>query len=257
MADIHPTAIVSDSAQLGKNVKIGPYAIIEDDVKIDDGCEIKAYAQILPYTTIGKNSRVFQHSVIGEIPQDLKFEGEKSETIIGDNTTIREFVTINRGTKDRQRTKIGDGCLLMAYVHVAHDCLVGDNVILANSVTLAGHVTIEDWAILGGLFAVHQFVKIGQHSFCGGHFRTTKDIPPYILAAEEPIKYKGLNVVGLRRRGFSPQVRKNIKKAYKLIFRSEYNVSEAKKRISEELEKTPEIENILNFLENSDRGIIG
>jgi len=257
MSEIHPTAIISDNAEIGKNVKVGPYAVIEDNVKIGDDCLIKNGANILPYTTTGKNCRIFQHSVIGEIPQDLKFEGEQSETVIGDNTTIREFVTINRGTKDREKTIIGNDCLLMAYVHVAHDCWLGDNVILANSATLAGHVTIEDWAILGGLFAVHQFVKVGQHSFCGGHFRTTKDIPPYILAADEPLRYKGLNAVGLRRRGFPPETRKTIKKAYKLIFRSQYNVSEAKQRIEEEFEKTPEIKNILEFLDNSERGIIG
>lgn len=257
MADIHPTAIIGDNVEIGENVEIGPYAIIEDNVKIGNGCQIKSYANILPYTKIGDNSRIFQHSVIGEIPQDLKFGGEKTETIIGKNTTIREFVTINRGTKDRQRTVIGDDCLLMAYVHVAHDCLVGDNVILANAATLAGHVTVEDWAILGGLFAVHQFVRIGRHSFCGGHFRTTKDIPPYILAADEPIKYKGLNVVGLRRRGFSPEARKKIKRAYKLIYRSKYNVSDAVEKIKKEFERTPEIENILKFMDSSDRGIIG
>mgnify|MGYP006278358805 CR=1 FL=1 len=257
MADIHPTAIIGDNVEIGENVEIGPYAIIEDNVKIGNGCQIKSYANILSYTKIGDNSRIFQHSVIGEIPQDLKFGGEKTETIIGKNTTIREFVTINRGTKDRQRTVIGDDCLLMAYVHVAHDCLVGDNVILANAATLAGHVTVEDWAILGGLFAVHQFVRIGRHSFCGGHFRTTKDIPPYILAADEPIKYKGLNVVGLRRRGFSPEARKKIKRAYKLIYRSKYNVSDAVEKIKKEFERTPEIENILKFMDSSDRGIIG
>ncbi len=256
MTDIHSTAIIGDDVELGKNVEIGPYSIIEDNVKIGDGCRIKSNAYVCSNTEIGAETEIFQNAVIGEVPQDLKFEGEETSTIIGSQTTIRESVTINRGTKDRGKTVVGDDCLLMAYSHVAHDCILEDNVILANSVGLGGHVTIEDWAIIGGLVGVHQFVKIGKHSIIAGGYRVTKDVPPYIMAAEEPLSYRGLNVVGLKRRNFSLDERKKIKKAYKLLYRSDYDISDAKEKIDNDLEKSDEIQNMLDFIDSSERGII-
>jgi len=257
MSEIHSTAIVGDKVEIGENVKIGPYSIIEDRVKIGDGVEIKPYVNILANTEIGPETQIFQNAVIGEIPQDLKFKGEETRTIIGSNTTIRESVTVNRGTKDRGKTVIGDNCLLMAYSHVAHDCLLGDSVILANSVGLGGHVTIEDWAILGGLVGVHQFVRIGRHSIIAGGYRVTKDVPPYIMAAEEPLSYRGLNVVGLKRRDFSSEKRRTLKKAYKKLYRAGNNVSEAKEKLENNFKDSEEVERLLEFLENSERGIIG
>ena len=254
---IHPTAVIHDSVQIGENVKIGPYSIIEQDVVIEDGVEIRSNVMVGENTTLRSNCRLFHSAVVGEIPQDLKFEGENTTTVIGENTVIREFVTIHRGTEDREKTVIGRNCLLMAYVHVAHDCLIGDNVILANAVNLAGHVTIEDYASLGGIVPVHQFVNIGAHCYIGGGYRVSKDVPPYILASSEPLSFSGLNVIGLRRRGFTQENRTLIKRAYRLIFRSDMNTSEAIKKIKAEFPQTEEIEHILDFYEKSERGVIG
>jgi UDP-N-acetylglucosamine acyltransferase len=200
---------------------------------------------------------VFTGAVLGTIPQDLKFGGEETTLEIGERTTIREYATLNRGTKDRWKTTIGSDCLLMAYSHVAHDCAIGNHCILANAVNLAGHVVIEDWASIGGMVAVHQFVHIGQHCFIGGAYRVTKDVPPYILAVGEPMTYGGLNSVGLSRRGFSEQAIAALKRAYKLLYKSKLNVRQAIKRIREESELTPEVQNVLAFIEKSERGIIG
>lgn len=254
---IHETAIIDESAKLGTDVIVGPYSIIGKDVKIHDGVEIKSHAVISDRTTIGKNSSVFHGAIVGEVPQDLKFKGEETETIIGENTVIREYVTIHRGTSDRWKTVIGNNCLVMAYAHVAHDCFLGNNVILANAVNLAGHVTLEDYATLGGLVPVHQFVRIGAHSYIGGGYRVSKDVPPFILATSEPLKYTGLNVVGLRRRGFTPENRNLIKKAYRILFRSEFNTTQALEKIKSELPQTEEIRAIVDFVEKTERGIIG
>jgi len=255
--NIHPTAIVDDSAQIGKNVTIGPYSIIDKNVIINDGVEIKTHVVIGENTTIGKNCTIFHGAIVGEIPQDLKFKGEETYTEIGENTVIREYVTIHRGTDDRWKTVIGNNCLIMAYAHVAHDCELGNNVILANAVNLAGHVTLEDYATLGGLVPVHQFVRIGAHSYIGGGYRVSKDVPPYILASSEPLKYSGLNSVGLRRRGFTPESRQLMKQAYRILFRSEFNTSQALAKIKSELTQTEEIQAILQFVEKTQRGIIG
>ena len=209
---IHQTAIISSKSIIGKNVFIGPYCIIDDDVIIGDNTRIDAHTIIRSYTTVGQNCHIFSNCVIGEIPQDKKFEGEKSKLVIGDNTVIREFCTLNRGTKDSGLTKIGSDCLLMAYVHVGHDCLVSDNIILANGVQLGGHVEIQKYAIVGGLTPVHQFCKIGEHSLVGGGLRVVQDIPPFIIANGQPLKFSGINALGLRRRKFSVTQRTNIKK---------------------------------------------
>ncbi|HKJ67988.1 MAG TPA: acyl-ACP--UDP-N-acetylglucosamine O-acyltransferase [bacterium] len=253
---IHPTAIVDESAQLGDEVVVGPYSIIRGEAIIEDGVEIHAHALIGENTILHQHCKVFQGAVVGEVPQDLKFKGEDTFTEIGPNTVIREYATIHRGTDDRLKTIVGHDCLIMAYVHIAHDCLVGDHVILANAVNLAGHVTIEDYASIGGLVPIHQFVRIGRHSFVGGGVRVTKDVPPFVLASSEPLAYYGLNAVGLRRRGFENETRTLIKKAYRLIFRSEYNTSQAVSKIKEELPQTEEIQQIIQFVENSKRGLI-
>lgn len=253
---IHPTAIIDESSEVGENVSIGPYSIVRKNAVIESGVEIHAHAVIGEGTILRKNCKVFHGAVIGEVPQDLKFGGEETLTEIGENTIIREYATIHRGTKDRKKTVIGRDCLIMAYVHVAHDCLIGDHVILANAVNLAGHVTVEHNATLGGLVPVHQFVCIGQHCFIGGGYRVSKDVPPYILASNEPLSYCGLNAVGLRRRGFSRESRELMKKAYRLLFRSELNRSQALEEIKSEFPQTEEIRNIIEFVENSKRGLI-
>ncbi|MDZ7369953.1 MAG: acyl-ACP--UDP-N-acetylglucosamine O-acyltransferase [candidate division KSB1 bacterium] len=256
MTSIHPTAIVDPKAELGENVSVGPYTIIEGDVQIGDNTTIASQVLIADGARIGSGCRIHHGAVIATLPQDLKFGGEKTTFEIGNNTTVREFCTLNRGTQMRGKSVVGSNCLLMAYTHVAHDCIVGDNVILANAVQLAGHVTVEDWAIIGGLTGVHQFCRIGRHVMVGGHFRVTKDVPPYILASEEPLRFVGLNSVGLRRRGFSEETMRALKHAYRLIYRSNLNVSQAVARIREEVELIPEVLHILEFIEKAERGII-
>ncbi len=253
---IHPTAIIHDETKIGNNVSIGPFCIIDKNVEIGDNTEIHASVSVKEFTRIGKDCKIFQGAVIGEIPQDLKFGGEDSLLEIGDRTTIRECCTLNRGTKDRGKTLIGSDCLLMAYVHVAHDCFVGDKTILANGVQLAGHVTIGHNVTIGGMTPVHQFCNVGDHAFVGGGYRVVQDLPPYILATGEPLKYAGVNSVGLRRRGFSTESRTLIKRAYRQLFQSKLNVSQAVETIKKEIEITPEIQNILAFIENSSRGLI-
>ncbi len=256
MTTIHPTAIVDKKAKLGDNVSVGPFAVIEADVEIGDGTNIASHVLVADGARIGRNCRIHKGAVVSTLPQDLKFGGERTVFEIGDNTTVREFCTLNRGTVDRGKSRVGANCLLMAYVHVAHDCLVGDNVIIANTVQVAGHVDIEDHAIIGGLTGIHQFCRIGQHAMVGGGFRVTKDVPPYILAMGEPIRFAGINAVGLRRRGFAPEVRSAIKHAYRLLFRSNLNVSQAVEQIKDNVVMTPEIENIVHFIEKAERGII-
>lgn len=255
-ARIHPTAVVDSAARLGKDVTIGPFAVIEDDVSIGDRTSISNHVTIKAFTTIGKDCRVHQNSVIGGIPQDLKFGNEVTQTVIGNNVIIREFVTINRGTKAVGKTTVGNNVLLMANVHLAHDCTIGENVILANLVTLGGHVEIEEWASLGGGVLVHQFSRVGAYVFVGGGYRVVQDVPPFILAAGEPLKYTGINHVGLRRRGYSPEERQTIKKAYRLYFRSELNRSTVLEKIRDDFPSNKNIDRIINFISSSDRGII-
>lgn len=253
--EVHSSAVVSDKAQLGNDVKIGAYSIVEEDVEIGDGTEIASQALVASGARIGKNVRIHHGAVVATIPQDLKFGGEDSLLYVGDNTTIREFATLNRGTEWRGFTKVGSNCLLMAYSHVAHDCLLGDNVILANSVNLAGHVEIHDWAILGGLVPVHQFVKIGAHSMVGGGFRVPMDICPYVLCAGYPLKVAGLNRVGLERRNFSQEIIKKLEKAFRILFRSKLNTTQALERVKSEIEMVDEVKLLTDFIESSERGI--
>lgn len=256
MTNIHPTAIVDAKAQIGADVSIGPYAIVQDDVVIGDGCQIAAYVFIHAGTRLGNNCRIFSGAVLGTDPQDLKYAGEKTILEIGEATTIREYCTVNRGSGHRLKTVVGARTLLMAYVHVAHDCIIGNNVILANAVNMAGHVTIEDFASVGGMTPIHQFVRIGKHAFVGGGLRVSKDVPPYILAADEPLTYEGINRVGLSRRGFSPATMLKLRQAYKLLYRSGLNVSQALSEIERTMELIPEIQYIIDFIRASERGII-
>ncbi|MFH1861720.1 MAG: acyl-ACP--UDP-N-acetylglucosamine O-acyltransferase [bacterium] len=254
--NIHPTALVDPAAQLAEDVEVGPFAIIEGNVTVGNGSKIGPRVLIAKGARIGNNVQIFSAAVIATAPQDLKFKGEETFVEIWDRTMIREFVTVNRGTLETGKTIVGSDCLLMAYSHVAHDCVVGDKVILANSVNLAGHVHIEEQAIIGGVVPVHQFVRIGCHSFIAGGTRVPKDVPPYILAANEPLRYSGLNAVGLKRRGFSSKTIQALKQAYKIIYLSNLNVSQGIAQIREELELIPEIQNIIDFIEKSERGII-
>ena len=244
------------TAELGTNVAIGPYSVIDANVILGDNTAIGNHVTVCENTTIGQDCRIFHSSSIGEIPQDLKFGGEKTKTIVGDKTTIRECVTVNRGTNALGVTQIGSDCLLMANVHVAHDCIVGDHVIMANMATLGGHVEIGDWASLGGGVLVHQFCRIGVHAFIGGGFRAVQDVPPFILAAGEPLSFGGINKIGLKRRGFSTEERKTIKYLYQLFFRSELNRNEAFKKIESEIESSQYKDQILEFIHSSERGII-
>ncbi len=255
VAGIDKTAIVEKGAELGEDVSVGPYTVIRGDVKIGDRCEIGSCVLIEGNTEMGDGNRIFHGASIGTEPQDLKYLGEKTYLKIGSNNTIREFVTVNLATGEGDVTLIGDNCLLMAYVHIAHNCVVGNNVVLANSVNLAGHVTVHDYAIIGGLVPVHQFVSIGAHAFIGGGSRIPKDIPPFFKFAGNPPRVSGLNSVGLERRGFTIEQRTLLKKAYRYLYRSELNVTQAVEKIRSELEQTPEIVMLTDFICNSRRGL--
>ena len=241
---------------MGTNVKVGPYSVIENDVTIGDDCKIGNFVTICSDTSIAEGCHILHCSSIGEIPQDLKFDGERTKTIIGARTKIREYVTVNRGTKALGETIIGSDCLLMASTHVAHDCILGDNVIMSNLSTLGGHVEVGEWAVLGGGVLVHQFTKIGEHAFIGGGFRAVQDVPPFILAAEHPLSYKGVNSVVLKRRGFSLEDRKLIKKTYHVYFKSGLNRDDALNKIKKEIPSSVIKDQIINFIQTSDRGII-
>ncbi len=253
---IQPLAYVHPQAKIANNVVVEPFVTIEKNVTIEEGTWIGHHVTIMEGAHIGKNCRIFPGAVIAAIPQDLKFDGEDTTVHIGNNTTIREFVTINRGTKASYKTVIGNNCLLMAYVHVAHDCVIGDHVILANAATLGGHIEIDDFAIIGGLAAVHQFVKIGSHSIISGGGMARKDIPPFTKAAREPISYVGVNSIGLRRRGFSNEQINHIQEIYRIIYLKGYNVSQAVNIIEADVPATPERDEILTFISKSTRGIM-
>ena len=256
MSLIDSTALVDPKAELGNNVNVGPHAVIEAGTIIGDNTEIGYNAVIAKGARIGNNCRIFTGAVISTEPQDLKFEDEETFVQIGDQTTVREYATINRATTHSYYTKIGNSCLIMAYAHVAHDCQLGDNVIIANSVNMAGHVIIEDYVGIGGMTPIHQFVRIGAHSFIGGGIRIPKDVPPYILAMGTPATYGGLNSVGLQRRGFSADTLNKLKKAYKIIYRENLTQKEAIEKIDKTIDHIPEIEHLLSFLKGSERGII-
>ncbi len=255
-SNVSPLAHVHPGAKIGANTTILPFCYIEDDVVIGSNCQIGPNANIMSGTRLGDNCQVFPGAVIGAIPQDLKFAGGYTTTEIGNNTTIRECVTINRGTAYAGKTVIGNNCLLMAYVHIAHDCLLGDHVILANSTNLAGHVLIDEFAILEGFVGVQQFMHIGAHSFIAATSFVRKNVPPFVKAAREPLSYAGINSVGLTRRGYSPQTIQHLQNIYRYIFVMGYSLPKALNMIENNIENTPETRQILDFIRNSPKGII-
>ncbi|MDZ4716335.1 MAG: acyl-ACP--UDP-N-acetylglucosamine O-acyltransferase [Cytophagales bacterium] len=252
----HPLANVHPEAVIGNNVVIEPFATIQKDVVIGDNSWIGPYAIIWEGSRLGKNVKVYPGASVSSVPQDLKFAGEKTETFIGDNTVIRESVTISRGTADKHKTVIGKNCLLMAYVHVAHDCIIGNNCIFANAVQVAGHVVIEDWAIIGGASALHQFVRVGAHVMLSGGSLVRKDIPPFTKAAREPLTYAGVNSIGLQRRGFTTEKINEIQEVYRYIFLKGMNNSKALDAVERELPTSTERDYIVNFIRNSERGVM-
>ncbi|HET7896775.1 MAG TPA: acyl-ACP--UDP-N-acetylglucosamine O-acyltransferase [Flavisolibacter sp.] len=253
---ISPLASIHPNAKIGSDVTIEPFAVIHDNVTVGDGSHIMSQAVLMPFSRIGKGCKIFPGAVIGAVPQDLKFIGEETTAEIGDYTTIRECVTVNRGTKDKYKTVVGSHCLLMAYSHVAHDCILGDHVILANTVQLAGHVEVGNYAILGGMTAVNQFTRIGAHTYIGGQSAVRKDVPPYVKAAREPLSYVGVNIVGLQRRAFSVEKIDTISYIYHLMFVGNHSVSSAIERIKAEVPDGEVKEEIIQFVQNSRAGVI-
>ena len=251
-----PLSYVHSEAKIAENVVIEPFVTIDKNVEVGEGTWIGSNVTIMEGAKIGKNCRIFPGAVISAVPQDLKFKGEKTFVEIGDNTTIREFVTINRGTRASYKTVVGNDCLIMAYVHIAHDCYIGNNCILANCATLGGHITIGDWAIISALSAVHQFVHIGQHAMISGGSLVRKDVPPFVKAAREPLSYMGVNSIGLRRRNFSNEKINEIQEIYRFIFLKGLNVSKAVERIEAEMTASKERDEIILFIRNSSRGIM-
>ncbi len=250
MAYVHPTAII------GENVTISPFSSVYEDVEIGEGTWIGPNVTIMSGARIGKNCKIYPGTVISGEPQDLKYEGEKTLTYIGDNTTIRECVTVNKGTNALGYTKIGDNCLIMATAHIAHDCVVGNNVVIVNAVGLAGHIEVGDYAFIGGYSAVHQFTKIGEHAFVAGATQIRKDVPPYVKAAKNPVAYAGVNAIGLRRKGFSSEEIFEIQGIYRILYQQKNNVSQAVEQILEKFPDSHYREVILNFINTSDRGIM-
>ena len=253
--NIHPQAIVSNLARIGENVSIGPFAIIEDDVEVGDNSEIRSGAVLANGARLGKNVRVFSNAVISTEPQDLKFEGESTLTIIGDGTTIREFATINRGTKETGKTQVGNNCLIMSYCHVAHDCVLGDNIVMSNVCQLGGHVVIEDWVVIGGVSKIHQFCRVGKHSMIGADTKVVKDVAPYTLIDRKPAQVEGINKIGLRRRGYNQEIINVIEKFYDTLIFSGFNNRDGIKEFQKHNALSDEINYCINFIESSVRGI--
>ncbi len=251
-----PLAYVHPGAKIATNVVIEPFTTIHNNVIIGEGTWIGSNVTIMEGARIGKNCKIFPGAVISAIPQDLKFDNEESEVIIGDNTTIREFVTVNRGTKAYGKTEIGNNCLIMATAHVAHDCIIKDHVIIVNGVTLAGHVEIGEYAIIGGLSGVHQFIHIGKHAMISGGSLIRKDVPPYVKAAKEPLSYIGINSIGLRRRGFESKKINEIQNIYRILFQKNNNTTQAMRILEAELDATPERDEVITFIRESQRGIM-
>ena len=254
-ARIHPSALVDASAELGADVEIGPWAMVGPRCTVGDGSVIAARATLERNGRVGQRVRVGTGSILGGDPQDLKYRGEETWVDIGDDTTIREYVTVNRGTAHSITTTVGRNAFLMTYVHIAHDCHVGDNVIISNSTQLAGHVTVEDRATISGLCAVHQFARIGRHAFIGGCSRVVQDVPPFVRAAGSPIKLFGLNSIGLQRSGFDPALVAELKRAYRYCFRSDLNLTQGLERARAEIADVPEVRQFLSFIEASQRGV--
>jgi UDP-N-acetylglucosamine acyltransferase len=253
---IHPTAIISDDAEIAADVEIGAFAIVGEGCTIGAGSVIAPRVTLERNVTLGRSVRVGIGTILGGAPQDLKYAGEETTVEIDDGTVIREYATINRGTSHSFKTTVGKNCLLMSYVHIGHDCRIGDSVILSNVVQLAGHVAIEDKAIISGLSAVHQFARIGRHSFIGGMSRVSKDIPPFLKAVGSPVKLYGLNTIGLQRSGMDEATILELKRAYRLLFRSDLNLTQAIERAQSELEPLPEVKELIGFVEASDRGVV-
>jgi UDP-N-acetylglucosamine acyltransferase len=253
---VHPSAIISPRAQLGSHVEVGPFAIIGDGCELGDGCIISARATLERDVKLAAGVKIGIGSVIGGPPQDLKYAGEPTTVEIGEGTVVREYSTINRGTSHSFKTTVGEHCLLMSYVHLAHDCHIGNGVIMANGVQLAGHVIVDDKATISGLSAVHQFVRIGRFSFIGGCSRVSKDIPPFLKAVGNPVKLYGLNSIGLQRNGFPDEVVRELKRAYRLFFRSDLNLTQAMQRAETDLEQFPEVAELVRFVEASERGVV-
>lgn len=251
-----PLAYVHPGAKIAKNVVIEPFTTIHNNVTIGEGTWIGSNVTIMEGARIGRNCSIFPGAVISAMPQDLKYQGEDTTVHIGDNTTIRECATINKGTSDRMKTVIGNNCLIMAYCHIAHDCVVGDGCIFSNNSTLAGHVTIGANVVLAGMVAVHQFVSIGNHAFVTGGSLVRKDVPPFVKAAREPLSYVGINSIGLRRRGFEAEKIREIQNIYRILYQKNYNNSQAASIIEAEMEATPERDEILQFIKDSQRGIM-
>lgn len=254
-ANIQSTAQIAPGAQIACDVEIGHYAVIGPEVKIGSGTRVGEHCLITGNTTIGKKCQIFTGAVIGSIPQDKKYKGERTEVIIGDNNVIREYVTINLGTSASGKTILGNSNLIMAYAHIAHDCVIGNHVMVANVGTLAGHIIIEDWAILGGLAAVHQFVCIGRLSIVGGCSKVIQDIPPYSMCDGHPARVRSLNKVGLERLGISREAKANLKHAFTILFNSGLTIPHALKKVEQELSPTPEVTHLVNFIKNSQRGL--
>ncbi|HSJ13697.1 MAG TPA: acyl-ACP--UDP-N-acetylglucosamine O-acyltransferase [Longimicrobiales bacterium] len=252
---IHPTAVIDASVQLGEDVTVGPYCVLGPNVVLHDGVALGAHVIIERNTSVGRECRVASGAILGGDPQDLKYAGEPTELVIGERTHVREFVTLNRGTAAHGRTQIGDDCLIMAYAHVAHDCMIGDRVVIANAVNMGGHVEIGDWVVVGGMCAIHQFAKIGAHAFIGGTSAVRKDVPPYVKASGSPLKLYGLNSIGLQRRGISEAARRELRRAYRLLFQSKLNLNDALEGARTELEPYPEVLMLLDFCAQSGRGV--
>lgn len=251
-----PLAYIHPGAKIATNVVVEPFTTIHNNVEIGSGTWIGSNVTIMEGARIGKNCRIFPGAVISAIPQDLKFDGEDSLAIIGDNTTIRECVTLNRGTKALGKTEIGKNCLIMATTHIAHDCVIGNNCILANGTVVAGHVSVGDYAILSGLVAVHQFIQIGEHALVSGGSLVRKDVPPFTKAGKEPLSYIGINSIGLRRRGFTTEKITEIQDIFRILYQKNYNTTQALEKIEAEMEATKERDQILLFIKNSQRGIM-
>jgi UDP-N-acetylglucosamine acyltransferase len=252
----YPNTVIDPAAKIGKGVKIDPFTVIHKNVEIGEGTWIGSNVTIMEGARIGKNCKIFPGAVLSAIPQDLKYAGEDTTMEIGDNTTIREFVTINRGTIDRMVTKVGNNCLIMAYCHIAHDCIIGDHCIMSNNTQLAGHIVIEDYAILGGMCALHQFVRIGKHAFVSGGSLGGKDVPPYTVACRHPLSYGGVNSVGLKRRGFSSERINAILDVYRVVYNSGLNPTQAVEYLEREFPESAEKTEIVDFIKKSPRGII-
>lgn len=253
--NIHPTAIIDENAIIGENVKIGPYSVIGPEVTIGNGTVIESHVVIEGETIIGENNYIFSFASIGKEPQDLKFKNEKTRTVIGNNNKIREFVTIHRGTDDKWETRIGNNCLIMAYVHIAHDCIIGDHCVLANAATFAGHVVVEDWAVVGGLTAVHQFTRVGRHAMIGGCSAVTQDVVPYMLSEGNKARAVYINIVGLQRRGFSEEQIKILRDVYKIVFKKKLKLEEALQILEKDYKGNADVEKLVEFIRNSKRGI--